>query len=79
MSRGRHPKKEVEEALAELEASGDWIVTETAGRGHWWGVAKCVFGHGPCQISIWSTPRSPGNHAKQILRVATRCSNGEES
>jgi hypothetical protein len=26
-----------------------------------------------CSISIWSTPRNPANHAKQIRRAVTRC------
>jgi hypothetical protein len=29
-------------------------------------------------ISIWSTPRNPGNHAKQIARAVKRCPHDEE-
>lgn len=73
MSRARHPKKEVEAALRQLESSGEWRVEVVHSSGHRWGVAKCVFGHSTCQVGIWSTPKSPGNHAKQILSAAKRC------
>ena len=33
MSRGRHPKKEVEQVLGELEKRG-WRVVERTGKGH---------------------------------------------
>jgi hypothetical protein len=72
MPRARHPKKDVEAALAELEDAG-WTVTSTAS-GHRWGVARCAeSSRSGCQISIWSTPRSPENHARQIRRVLDRC------
>ena len=78
MRRARHPKKEVEGALQELEATGDWSVTVVYSKGHRWGAAKCRFKHRECQIGIWSTPRSAGNHAKQILRAAARCPGEDE-
>lgn len=67
-SRGRHPKKEVEEALGEAEAAG-WSVRATKA-GHKWGTAKCGSG---CSEFVWSTPRSPGNHAKRIRRAVRNC------
>lgn len=30
-----------------------------------------------CQISIWSTPRNPENHAKQIIRTIKKCEHGD--
>ncbi len=72
MARLRHPKKDIEAALEELEDAG-WIVTPTSS-GHRWGVARCgEASRAGCQISIWSTPRNPGNHARQIRRVLDRC------
>ena len=71
MARARHPKKEVEEALADAETAG-WTIA--VADGHRWGVMKCSEpGRAGCQVSIWSTPRSPGNHAKQIRRALRRC------
>ena len=70
MPRNRHPKKEVEDALQYAEAHA-WTVIDTAS-GHRWGVATCP---GDCSppMSIWSTPRNPGNHARQIMRNVDRC------
>ncbi|MDE0240921.1 MAG: hypothetical protein OXI95_14530 [bacterium] len=72
MARSRHPKKEVEGVLREAEGTG-WTVTPTRS-GHRWGVMKCgAPGPSECRTSIWSTPRSPGNHASQLRRFAARC------
>jgi len=70
VARSRHPKKEVEAAVVYAEAHG-WSVTTTR-QGHRWGVAVCP---GDCAppMSIWSTPRNPGNHARQIIRNVDRC------
>ena len=72
MPRAKHPKKEVESALSDAESAG-WTVTPTQS-GHRWGVIRCgVEGPSGCQISIWSTPRNTGNHAKQLRRFIARC------
>jgi hypothetical protein len=71
MPRHRHRKKEVEEALQPAEAAG-WMVVST-GAGHHWGVARCGAG---CSVSVWSTPRDAGNHAKDIRRGVDRCPHG---
>jgi len=68
MPRGRHPKKDVEAALRFAEANG-WTVMSTAS-GHRWGKAECGDG---CSLSIWSTPKNPQNHAKQVQRAVARC------
>ncbi len=65
---GRHAKKEVEEAL-DYAHSHNWTVAQTIA-GHRWGVARCGQG---CSVSIWSTPRNPGNHAKAIRRAVDKC------
>ncbi|MDQ3758294.1 MAG: hypothetical protein M3394_10645 [Actinomycetota bacterium] len=68
----RHPKKEVEQALRAAEARG-WTVVLTP-RGHRWGEMRCPYdGAGRCRISIWSTPRNPGNHAHAIGRGVRNC------
>jgi hypothetical protein len=73
MTRAGHPKKEVEKALKAAEAA-DWAVTPTTA-GHRWGKAECGKG---CVISIWSTPKNSGNHAKQIDRAVRNCPHREE-
>ena len=70
--RARHPKKDVEIALAEVEAAG-WTVTPKSS-GHRWGVMKCgEASRSGCQVSIWSTPRNAGHHANQLRRFVKRC------
>jgi hypothetical protein len=73
MTRARHPKKEVEGALKAAEEEG-WTVSPTSS-GHRWGVAECGSG---CRVSVWSTPKNPGNHAKDIRRGVDRCPHREE-
>lgn len=70
--RRRHPRKDVEDVLAEAEQA-DWRVIPT-GAGHRWGVLRCPEAtREGCQASIWSTPRNAGNHARQLRRVVHRC------
>ena len=78
MRRARHPKKDVEAALAEAEAAG-WRVTPTAS-GHRWGLMRCGRGdRSGCQASVWSTPRNAVAHAKQLLRLVGNCPHGREA
>ncbi len=70
--RAKHPKKDVEEALRFAEENG-WLVRPTAS-GHRWGEMTC--GHQDadrCRISIWSTPKNPGNHANHLRRKVRNC------
>ena len=74
-SRPRHPKKEVEEALDFAEAHG-WLI-ESPRPGHPWGKAICERAEHDCLVWIWSTPRVPANHAKQIRRAVYSCERKE--
>lgn len=80
--RRKHPNKEVEAAVAYAEANG-WRV-ELA-RGHAWGRLYCPFNDTECRcgefciIGVWSTPRSPTSHARQIRRVVDGCTGGDAS
>ena len=72
MSRMKHPKREIEEALVYAEAVG-WTVTTTK-YGHRWGVIRCAeSSRSGCQYSVWSTPRNPQNHARHLLRMVRKC------
>lgn len=72
----RHTKKEVEQALRYAEYAG-WRIS--VGGSHAWGRIYCPYNDSECRCgefciaSIWSTPRSPGNHARQIRRVIDNC------
>lgn len=77
MARPTHPKKEVEQALCHAESMG-WRVA--VGGGHCWGRLYCPYNDRECRCgefcvtSIWSTPRSPDNLARQLRRVVNNCS-----
>jgi hypothetical protein len=77
MARKPHPKPEVEAALRHAEAMG-WTVE--IGGSHAWGRMYCPYNDMTCRCgefcitSIWSTPRSAGNHGKQLRRVVDNCS-----
>lgn len=71
MSRPRHPKKEVEEAIQYAERRG-WHVR--MGGAHAWGFLYCPFaGREGCIVPVWSTPTDAGNHAKRIKRRVNKC------
>ena len=67
-TRTRHPKKDVEQGLRYAESSS-WSVQPTSS-GHRWGVVSCNRG---CSVTIWSTPKNPANHAKDIRRAVDKC------
>ncbi|WP_225917536.1 MULTISPECIES: hypothetical protein [Pseudomonas] len=76
MIRPTHPKKEIEETLRYAEGQG-WRVD--AGGSHAWGRVYCPYKDAECRCgefcitSIWSTPKSPGNHARALRRVVDNC------
>ncbi|WP_082887110.1 hypothetical protein [Bordetella ansorpii] len=76
MGRGVHPNKEFEAALRHAEARG-WRVE--AGGSHAWGRMYCPYDDEQCRCgefriaSVWSTPRNPRNHARQLRRVVDNC------
>lgn len=75
-ARPSHPNKEIEAVVSEAEVEG-WTWRKV--NGHAWGQLLCAHhDRDGCRISIWSTPRNPENHAKQIRRVIDRCPHKEE-
>jgi hypothetical protein len=64
ISSGRHPKKEVADALRRAEAAG--LAVREIHKGHRWGAVECT----TCSArrDVYSTPRNPGTHAKQLDR-----------
>lgn len=70
--RKRHPNKHIEEALQDAERHGFQVLKSA---GHPWGVLRCP---GDCpQKSVWSTPRHPQSHARDISRTVERCPHTE--
>ena len=71
--RPKHSKKEIEQAIKYAESKG-WRYQATGNSAHAWGRLLCPLtnreGHA---ISIWSTPRSAENHARQIKHVVDAC------
>ncbi|ELR97524.1 hypothetical protein [Gloeocapsa sp. PCC 73106] len=72
----RHPNKDIRAAL-EYAVRRGWRL-EKAGS-HAWGKMYCPYNDSECRcgefciVSIWSTPKNPTNHAKQIRRVVDKC------
>jgi len=76
VGRNTHPKKEVDEALEYAESHG-WTIQKASG--HAWGRLYCPYNDAECRcgefciVSVWSTPKVPGNHARQLKRVVDNC------
>ena len=74
----KHPNKEIRDAIQYAIEKG-WIIKESNARAHAWGVMYCPYNDlecrcgQHCQTSIWSTPRNPSNHAKQLKRAVRGC------
>lgn len=72
----RHPDDDIEAAIRHAEKHG-WTCLKA--RGHAWGLLRCPWNDRECrcgefcQQSIWSTPRNPANHARQLRRIVDRC------
>jgi hypothetical protein len=64
VSAGRHQRKEIADALKRARAAG--LDVNEIHRGHRWGEVICATC--PASRDVYSTPRSPGAHAKQIDR-----------
>jgi hypothetical protein len=78
MARRRHPKKEVERALQDLERLG-WQVEVRKTSGHAWGLLRCPNPRTDCrcgefcQMTINATPQNAATHAAKLLQKANGC------
>ena len=68
-----HPHRYIRAALQHAEEQG-WTIRQSGPRAHAWGVIFCSFGHRECWMAIYSTPRNPEKHARDIRRTVDRCS-----
>ena len=73
MVRPKHPNKEIERAIKYAESKG-WRYYPSGQSAHAWGRLLCLLesreGHA---MSVWSTPRSTENHARQIKQKVDAC------
>jgi hypothetical protein len=82
MPRPRHGNKVIESALSYAEAHG-WRVVKASG--HAWARLYCPWNDRDCRCgefciaSVWSTPRNPEAHARQIRRIVDGCTGGPPS
>jgi len=69
----KHPNKQIRAAIeAAIEAG--WQVDEAGKSAHCFCRLRCgIPEHKDHMMSVWSTPTSPENHAKQILRKIKQC------
>ena len=72
-ARKKHPNKEIEQAIKYAE-SKLWRYLKTGKSAHAWGRLLCPLQNMEgCIMSVWSTPRDPTVHAKQIRRRVDAC------
>ncbi len=80
-TRKKHTNKEIEKALQYAEKH-NWQVK--SGGSHAWGKMYCPKNDKACRCgefcitSIWSTPKNPERHAKQIKRVVDNCTTSSD-
>lgn len=72
----KHPNKHIQAALVYAQQHG-WEIVASVKSAHAFCRLRCLQGYTEHQMSVWSTPKNPENHAKQILRKVKEC--GESS
>ena len=71
MARPRHPNKHIERAVSYAESLG-WRFEKS--NGHAWGFLLCPqHTREGCSVGVFSTPRQPENHARQLTRIVDHC------
>ncbi|MEN5017649.1 hypothetical protein ABEH87_15010 [Erwinia sp. Eh17-17] len=76
MARRSHTIREIEAVLRHAERLG-WRVV--CGGSHAWGKIYCPWNNVQCRCGefciscVWSTPKNPHNHARQLRRVVEHC------
>lgn len=77
MPRPRHPNKHIEAVVRLAEWRG-WRVEMATG--HAWGRLYCPSRtRGGCKVSVYSTPKNPETHARQIKKAVARCDHADAS
>lgn len=69
--RSRHPHKEIEKVVAYAESVG-WRIASAHGNA--WCYLYCPKAdRSGCKVGVWSTPKNPENHARQVRRQVDSC------
>ncbi|MBP3194105.1 MAG: hypothetical protein J6M05_00340 [Cardiobacteriaceae bacterium] len=68
----KHPNKHIRDAI-EFALQNGWEIVPAGKSAHAFCRLRCVKKHTEHQMSVWSTPRNPELHAKQILRKIKEC------
>jgi hypothetical protein len=72
--RPRHTDPHIEKALCHAERLGWRVQKSSGGHAHCWGRILCPFSNWEgCIIFVYSTPRVPMNHARQIVTKVESC------
>ena len=73
MPMANHPNKHIRAAI-EYALEHGWALKKAGPRAHVWGRLYCPQGNrSGCARAVYSTPRVPENHAKDIRRAVDRC------
>ncbi|WP_275358478.1 hypothetical protein [Xenorhabdus bovienii] len=64
--------KEINAAIAYAVSQG-WIYVKRKGKGHAVGILRCGSEDKCHQKSVWGTPDSPQDHAKDIISLVDKC------
>jgi hypothetical protein len=68
-----HPNKHIREAI-EYALHRGWTLRKSEPRAHIWGLLYCrQRDRGGCKRAVYSTPKDPEDHAKDIRRAVDRC------
>lgn len=68
-----HPNKHIREAIKYAEDNG-WRFIKSSARAHIYGELLCGQAtREGCRVSVYSTPRVPEDHAKDIRRAVRHC------
>ncbi len=68
-----HPNKHIREAIKHAEENG-WRFEKASARAHIYGKLFCPHGRRDgCRMNVYSTPGSPEEHARQIIRRVQSC------
>jgi hypothetical protein len=67
-----HSNKHIRGALKYASGNG-WMIKKSGPRAHAWGIVYCAFGHSFCWFAVYSTPKNPERHARDLRRTVDRC------
>ncbi|MGJ0479092.1 hypothetical protein [Pantoea agglomerans] len=71
----KHPNKHIQAAV-DYALKNAWVWVPPGDSAHCFCKLRCgnpADEHRDHQMSVWSTPRSPENHAKQVRRKVDHC------